>query len=111
MFRKNFPNRKAQKHEQAEARQQAWSLLTIDDQLKELMHRPGNSARQVARLNKLKEAGLMIAPKGSASEINRVIKEAKKETKAPPKSDIKATKAFKKKNKGQQVQETDGEIA
>lgn len=48
----NFPRNKARKQTEAKARQAHWTSLELSLQLAELDTRPGNSARQRARIQK-----------------------------------------------------------
>ena len=86
----------------AQASQEAWRKLTIDQQLKEISQRPGGSKRQVARLERLKAKGYTIAPIGVENPkplpVEPEATEATARDKAPPKSDAKATKAWKRKH-------------
>ena len=43
-------DRKAERRAEAETRNAAWAKLTLQQQLDALKKRPGNSARQVARI-------------------------------------------------------------
>lgn len=52
MLRKNFKGAKERRQEEAAIRQQKWAKLTLEQQIEELQARPGNCAKQIARLQK-----------------------------------------------------------
>lgn len=97
MLRMNFPHRREERKNRAEAAHIAWRLLTIDEQLKELSNRPGNSKRQIERLTKLRSMGHKIIPSGGMQAAKPIPVEDISLNKAPPKSDRKAMKARQKK--------------
>ena len=96
MLRMNFPHRREERKNRAEAAHIAWRLLTIDEQLKELSNRPGSSKRQTERLMKLRAMGHKIIPTGGVQSAKPIPVEDGS-PKAPPKSDRKAMKARQKK--------------
>lgn len=100
MRTKNFPRHKERRAEHAQQSNEAWRKLTIDQQLKELATRPGQSQRQVARLQRLSALGHTHVPQGGNPKPVPVQAPGDDTaTKAPPKSDVKATKAFAKKQR------------
>lgn len=96
------PERQARRNSAAK-RLEEWRSLTIDQQLAEIATRPGKSERQVTRLLALKASGARFVtdtPKQQKANIVEAVTaelEVEKEMKAPPKTDVKATKAWKKK--------------
>lgn len=93
MRRMNFPARRDERRGRAEASLAEWRTLTIDEQLNELAARPGECKRQIARLKALQSKHVVFALPGASEQQDKVTAS----TKAPPRSDVKATKAFKRK--------------
>lgn len=101
MIRMNFPHRREERKNRAEAAHVAWRLLTIDEQLKELSTRPGESKRQTEKLLRLKEMGHKIIPSGGMQSAKPIPVQDEANDKAPPRSDKKAMKARMRKNKSE----------
>lgn len=57
------PDRKATKQLEAAERKAAWDALSDVQKLKELKLRPGNSAKQTARINAVQESAKQTAQK------------------------------------------------
>lgn len=51
MLRKNFPDRRAQKREDADVRQAYYDALTHEQKVASAMASPGRSKRELIRLN------------------------------------------------------------
>jgi hypothetical protein len=79
------------RREAAEERAAAWRMLSTEEQLRELRARPGECRRQIERLSRGKKQEVVSVGTPTATP--------EKPTKAPPKSDVKASKAFEKKHR------------
>lgn len=92
---------RTRRQESAKERQAYWNSLTIDEQLKVLKTRPGESKRQTMRLESLKAKGMIystdVLKHGNVQQhVGR--EQARDSKKAPPKSDKKAYAAWKRKS-------------
>lgn len=91
---------RTRRQESAKERQAYWNSLTIDEQLKALKNRPGESKKQTMRLETLKAKGMVYSTDalkhGTVQQHNGDTTRDNK--KAPPKSDKKAYSAWKRKS-------------